>query len=122
MGTKLLNRALQWKGWRMVKHEEGFVDYDVTIDERIIFRNVLLDSHEGRQVLQWLLFNLGLFRPIKDDKEAVLQGFAIKVMNVLGLTGHEALEDMVNYYKVIADKDGLDSRKRKQIKEKLNER
>jgi len=104
------------------KLEEGFVDHDVTLDERIAFRNVFLNSREGQQVLQWFLFNLGLFRPVKDEKEAVLQGFAVKIMSVLGLTGKNALEDMVGYYKVIVDKDGLDSRKRKVIKEKLNER
>lgn len=103
----------------MARYDEGFVDYDVTLDERLIFRNVFLNSEDGKQVLQWMLFNLGLYRPVKDEKEAVLQGFAVKMMNVLGLTGQEALEDMVNYYKVIVDKDGLDTRKRKKIKEKL---
>lgn len=104
------------------KLEEGFIDYGVTLDERMAFRNVFLNNKEGQQVLQWFLFNLGLFRPVKDEKEAVLQGFAVKIMSVLGLTGQNALEDMVEYYKVIVDKDGLDTRKRKIIKEKLNER
>lgn len=103
-------------------YEEGFVAHGITIDERIAFRNVFLNSPDGMEVLQWFLFNLGLYRPVKDDKEAVLQGFAVKIMSVLGLTDQEALEDMVKYYKVIVDKDGLDARKRKLIKEKMNVR
>lgn len=105
-----------------MSHEDDFIEDGVTIDERLVMRKVFLETQDGRDVFKWMMFNLGLYRPVLDDRGAVLQNFAIKLLHVMGLTGQETLEQMIDYYKVIVDEDSLNPRKRNMLKESLDAR
>jgi len=93
---------------------------DITADEILTFRSVFLHNAEGREVLKWLLLNLGLYRPVTDLESAVLQNFAIKILCTLDLAKQEQLESMIEYYTEIAAKDALHPVKRDALRRKMN--
>lgn len=103
---------------RLEKQETG--QSNVTIDETITFREVLLSTPQGRDVLKWLLLNLGLYKPIVTDEGIVLHNFAIKLLSVLDLHKQPQLESMIDYYSELAKEDALHPGKRSNILEKLN--
>lgn len=95
-------------------------DSELNIDETLTFRQVFLYTNEGKQVLKWLLLNLGLYKPVTGVESAVLQNFAIKLLCTLDVAKQEQLESMIDYYTDIASKDALHPRKRNYIRSKLH--
>lgn len=92
----------------------------VTIDEIMTFRKVFLGSEDGKQVLKWLLLNLGLYKPVTNRDSAVLQNFAIKLLVTLDLAKQEQLESMIEHYVEIANEDALHPAKVNMLRSKLN--
>ena len=93
---------------------------EATIDEILTFRKVFLYTEEGKQVLKWLLLNLGLYKPVTDVESAVLQNFAIKLLCTLDLAKQEQLESMIEHYVSIANEDALHPAKINNIRSKIN--
>ena len=93
---------------------------EVTIDEILTFRKVFLYTPEGKEVLKWLLLNLGLYKPVTDRDSAVLQNFAIKLLVTLDLAKQEQLESMIDHYVEIANADALHPGKVNRLRSNLN--
>ena len=99
-----------------------FIAKGVTIDERMTLRNVFFKDADGMAALKWFLFNLGYFRPVVTEKDKHRRDFALEMLNVLGVLELNALEKMVDYFKVIVEEDVMNPHQRHNIKELLNAR
>ena len=90
---------------------------DITLDDRMVLQRTFLYTEDGKQTLKWLLFNLGLYREVACEGDSAKHGFALKIMNVLGLLDGDNTEAMIDSLGEIVRKDALHPGRRYSMKE-----
>ena len=107
----------------MVSREEkiGLETYvpgtDITLDDRMTLQRTFLYTEDGKQCLKWILFNLGLYREVQSEADSAKHGFALKIMNVMGLLDGSNTEAMIDNLGEIVRKDALHPGHRYSMKE-----
>jgi hypothetical protein len=74
---------------------DPFKEHDVPKEQREVWRRVLLNDEEGRHVLFYLLDETGFFHMGKSPEDQVMHNFAIRILDILGITDPRGMYDLV---------------------------
>ena len=91
-----------------------------TVDELLAMRSVFFGSEEGKSVFRWLMHNLRVMKPVRNETDVALQTFGHKLLGIMGLSELDSHDKLFDYYSEIAANDAVNPKKLAMIRRNIN--